>query len=536
MLLAEQEETHNTGDLALSQEKKDGRIVIKGDAARELLLEGARKVYEVVTTTYGPKGRNVLAEKPFGYPVLTRDGVTVARETYFSERSTNMGAQFLLESAEKSNSIAGDGTSATIALAYHLLRNGDKAIKAGMHPMTARETINADAELMLAELNKLAKPVKKGQLKQVATVSSGDALLGELIAGAVEHVGPSGGVNIEKAPLENVEREIVQGFYLQSGFQALQAGKKELIEPNVIVLQRRIASAMDIGEVLTKVAAAKQLQPGRDAMKFLIIGNLDATGYTHVIDLINRGGMDAIVIKTPPQFGEMGNQLLEDIAVYAGCEPITDSTNLRTVGEEHVGTIEKVVASKYESTLYGDADGELVQDRIADLKSQIESEIGDAVVEKLRDRVAKLEGKVALIRVGGRTESEKEELEFRIEDAVNATRAADKAGVVAGGGMTLLALSKLKDLSPISRCALQDVFRQLLDNAGLSSELKLHEALSAKPGFGYNLRAGDELTDLVEAGILDPKLVVEQVIKNASSVAGNALTTDVLLTFESKEA
>jgi chaperonin GroEL len=519
----------------MAQDKRDGRIVTKGDAAREQLLKGAEEVYNVVTTTYGPRGRNVLAEKPFGFPVLTRDGVTVARETYFSDRSTNMGAQFLLEAAEKSNTIAGDGTTGTVALGYQLMRQGELAIRAGMHPMVARDTIQKDAELVLDELDKLSKPVKKGQLQQVATVSSGEVALGQLIAEAVEFVGPTGGVNIERAPIETIEREYVEGLYLQSGFQALQAGKKELREPMVIVLQKRIASAMDMGEILEKARAAKQLQPGRDAVKVVIIGNLDGTGYTHVVDLINKGFLDAILIRTPNNFGEMGNELLADIAIYAGCEPISEGTNLRNISEDHIGTVDRVVSSKYETTLFGGIGEEMVAARIDDLKGQIETEISDGVVEKLQARVAGLEGKVALIRVGGATESEKEEKEFRIEDAVLATRAANKGGVVVGGGVTLLALSKIDGLSDITRNALRAVFQQLLVNANLPAELKLHEALAAKTGFGYNLRAGEELVDLTEAGILDPTIVLEEIIKNASSVAGNALTTDVLLTFENKD-
>jgi chaperonin GroEL len=521
----------------VAQTPKDNRIVIKGPQARSELLAGAKAIYETVMTTYGPKGRNVLAEKSFGSPLLTRDGVTVAKETYFSDRAKNMGAQFLLEAAEKSNTIAGDGTSATVGLGYHLMAHGNLAIEVyGVHPMEMRATIQKDAELMLTELDKLGKPIKKGQLQQVATVSSGDPLLGQLISEAVEFVGPSGGVNIERSMIESVEREYVEGLYLQSGFQALQAGKKELLEPLVIVLQKRVASAMDAGEILERAKNARGLVPGRDAMKFLIVGNLEATGYNHVVDLINRGMMDGVIIKTPPQFGEMGNQLLEDIAVYCGCEPITDATNLRTIGEDHVGTVDKVVASKYESTLYGDVAGEMVQDRIADIKTQIETEISDGVIERLRDRVAKLEGKIALIRVGGATESEKEEKEARVEDAVLATRAADRGGVVPGGGVTLLALSNVPGLSDISRNALRSLFKQLLTNAGLPADLRLTQALGAKPGFGYNLRGDDELVDMVAAGILDPKQVLEQVVKNAASVAGNALTTDVLLIFEDAEA
>ncbi len=515
--------------------EKAGRKFLFGKEAQDALLAGAEITYKTVTTTFGPRGRNVLAAKPFGFPRLTRDGVTVARETYVSDEPMNMGTQLLLEASEKTNQVAGDATSATVALGYHLMANGNQAIQSGTHPMVVRDIITKDAELLLAGLDKTAKTVKKGQLVQVATVSSGDPLLGQLIAEAIEYVGPSGGINAEKAPVESVEREYVEGLYLQSGFMAIQTGKKELLEPNVLVIQKRIASPIDIGEILERTVEAKGLVRGRDPMKFVLIGNIDTAAYNHVVNLINQGIMDAIVIKTPLQFGEMGNQLLEDIAIYAGCEPISDSTNLRNLTEAHVGMVNKVVASKYESTLYGDNSGELVQDRIMDLKAQIEGEVGDAVVEKLRDRVAKLEGKVALFRIGGATETEKEEKSDRVEDAILAARGAHSHGVVPGGGVTLLALSKLDGLSDITRDALRSVFTKLLVNANLPAELKLHEALAAKPGMGYNLREGDALVDMVESGILDSKLAIEQVIRNASSFAGNILTTEVVIVDEPKK-
>lgn len=515
--------------------EKAGRVFLYGDDAQKALLEGAEVVYKTVTTTFGPRGRNVLAQKPFGMPRLTRDGVTVARETYLSEPTTNAGAQVLLEASEKTNQVAGDGTTATVALCYQLIKFGNLAIQDGLHPMVLRDTLNRDADLLLEELDKIAKPIRKHQVEQVATVSSGDPLLGKLIAEAIDYVGPDGGINAEKYPVEEVERTYTEGYYMQSGFMALQQGKRELREPMVIVIQKRIASAMDIGEILERARMAKNLQPGRDPMKFLIIGNVDAGAYTHVVDLINRGAMDAVLIKTPPPFGEMGNALLEDIAIYCGCEPVGESTNLRSIGEEHVGTVDKVAASKLDCTLYGDNTGELVQDRITAIKSQIETEIGDGVIEKLRDRVAKLEGKVALFKIGGATETEKEEKADRVEDAILAARGAALHGVVPGGGSTLLALSKAEGLSDISRNALRAVFRKLLTNANLAADTKLTEALNAKPGHGYNLRQGDKLVDLVDAGILDSKKVVEQVIRNASSNAGNLLTTDVVIVDELRD-
>lgn len=510
-------------------DKKDGRIIVKGDEAQKALLKGAEMVYDTVTTTFGPRGRNVLARKPFGRPLLTRDGVTVARETYFTDEAPNMGAQLLLEASETTNRIAGDGTTATVALGFQLMKAGNQMINAGNHPMVVADTIRRDADLLLDELEKMGHPVKKDQLTQVASVSSGDPLLGQLIAEAVKYVGPNGGILPERAPIETVEREYVDGYYLQSGFTALIAGKKELINPWVVVCERRLTSPQDAGELLTKVAQIKQLQQGNIG-RFLLIGNIEGAAYTHIVDLINKGVLDAIIVKTPPQFGgEMSRQLLEDIAIFAGCEPLTDSTNLRNFTEGYVGEVDKVVASKNETTLFGDTNGELVEDRVKTLKEQLESETIDGVAEKLRDRIAKLEGKIALFKIGGATETEKEELEFRVEDAILATRGAEKSGVVPGGGATLLALSNTKGISDATRNALRSVFGKLLTNANLQAELKLDEALKAKPGFGFNLRKGDELVDLEEAGILDPKLVVEQIIRNASSVAAAMLTTDVLL-------
>jgi chaperonin GroEL len=307
----------------------------------------------------------------------------------------------------------------------------------------------------------------------------------------------------------------------------------------VIVLQKRVASAVDMGDILTRAFKAKGLVSDNGqitgVVKLLLIGNIDAAAYVHAVNLINKGAMDAIILKTPPHYGDMGMQLLEDIAVYTGCEPISESTNLREIGSNHVGEIGRVVASKVESTLYGDNSGEIVQDRIAALKSQIETEAVDAIREKLKDRLAKLEGKIAIFRIGGTTETTKEELEFRVEDSILATRAAVSHGIVPGGGTTLLELSKTIGLSDLTRNALREVFKQLLINANLPEQVKLQEALDAKPGYGFNLREGDELVDLVKAGILDPTLVVENIIRNACEMAGNLLTIGAMIVHEEKE-
>lgn len=519
-------------------EKKQGKILIQEDEALNGLLAGAFAVKIPVSTSYGPKGKNILTEKGFGRPVLTRDGVTIAKDVYFSDRLKNMGAQIIIEAAEATNRLAGDGTSATAVLACDLFENGVKAINAGQHPMEVREMITKDSYVLLEALEKLAIPVKEEQLEEVATVSVGDPLVGKLIAEALIHVGKDGGILTEKAPIAEVEREYIDGYYLQSGFTALQGGKKEIEDPYVLVSSKRITSATAVNDLITQTLLSKgmtqeKLQQSGKMPAFVFVGEFDETAYLTIVNHINSGRIDAIVIKTPPQFGGMSKNLLEDIAVYAGCVPITESTS-REFNGSFVGHLDKVVTSKSESTLFADKETKAINDRIAVLKAQIEEEPADAVSEKLRDRLAKLEGKICIFKIGGATETEKEELEFRIEDAINSTRNAYNEGIVAGGGVTLLQLSKL-DISDTYSKALQSTFKQLLINAGLEAEVKLREALEAPKGMGYNLREGDKLVDVVKEGVIDPVTVPREVIKNATSAIGGALTIGAVLIFQDEE-
>lgn len=517
----------------MAQEARDNRILLNEDEARRKLLEGAKAVHDSVSTTYGPRGQNALLEKPFGRPMLTRDGVTVAKDTYFKDRAKNMGAQIFVEAAEVTNRIAGDGTSATVVFGYNVFKEGIKSIAAGNHPMQVKDQLIRDRDVLLDRLDELKTPIKKDQLKDVATVSSGDALLGQMIAEAVEYVGADGGIITEKSYVQDVEREYVDGYYLQTGFEALPVGKKDLIKPIVIVATRRIASGQDAVELINQAALKGGIQKGA-IPRFLLIGNIEEAAYNTIVTNANQGVIDAVILKTPPQFGNMSRELLEDIAVYADCKPIDDESDLQDLDTVHIGSVDKVVASKTESTLFSDNKGETIQDRIAAIKSQIEQEIAEQVIEKLKDRVAKLEGKIALFKIGGATDTTKEEVEFRVEDAIQATRAAASSGVVAGGGITLLELSKC-DISPVARKALHGTFKRLLENANLPAEVKLEEALNAPVGQGFNLRAEAELTDMVKAGILDPALVTEQTIKNSIAAAADALTVGVGLIFEDRK-
>lgn len=510
------------------------------EETREKLLEGAKAAFIAVSTTYGPKGKNVLIERGFGRPTLTRDGWTIVREVYFKDRAKNMGAQILIEASTAANLVSGDGSSATVVLSYHLLKNAIQAIAAGQHPMDIRDTLTKDSQVLLEALEKLAIPVKDSQLQEVATVSSGNPLIGQLIAEAVLHVGKDGGILTEKAPLNEVEREYINGYYLQSGFTALQAGRKELVDPYVVVSSKRLSSASDTIEILEGIMDTKDLKKG-SIPKILFVGNFEDAAYNTIVNTINAGMIDAVVIKTPPMYGEYGKYLLDDIALYAGCTAITDDVNLKSFviirdnrpHSPYIGTVDKVTANKSESTVFADNSTEAVQVRIAEIKDQIEAEQVPAILEKLKDRVAKLEGRICLFKIGAPTDTEKEELEFRVEDAINSTRNAHSEGIVAGGGVTLLELSKL-DISDIFKNALQATFQQLLTNANFP-EGSLRNALEAPKGQGYNLRKDDKLVNVIKEGILDPVTVPREVIRNAASAIGGAITVGASLIFTDSE-
>lgn len=520
------------------QDKKANKIIISGAKARAKLLEGAEAVYQAVASTYGPTSSNVLIEKSFGRPVNTHDGVTVSRDVYFSDRAKNLGAQIVLEASEKTNSIAGDGTSCSVILSYFLMKHGMQAIAEGANPISTGNLIRKDSEVLLEALAKLSKKTKKSQLKDVATVSSGDELLGQLIAETVIEVGTDGGIITERAYSEDVEREFVNGYYLQQGFEALQVSRHELSKAFVICSTKRFATAADAVELLTKLFGALAAinpnydprSPNREIVKILFVGNFEDNCYNTFTENINRGMFDGVIIKSPITFGNMGKQVIEDIALYTGGLVITDNTDLDEFDSSFVGQAIRVAATKTDVTIFSEHDSEDLSKRISDIKDELKATVADAIVEKLKDRVAKLEGKIALFRIGGATDSEKEEKEFRVEDAIQATRAAYSRGVVAGGGTTLLALSK-SDISAIYSSALGDVFDQLLLNANLDPDKYSLAALQADYGMGYNLRKSDKLIDLVKDGILDPTLVIQEVIKNATSVAANALTASTLIIF-----
>lgn len=532
----------------MAQTKKDNKKVFFDTEATEATMRGAKIMADAVGISYGPKGRNVLIEKTYGRPVLTRDGVTISKEVYSEIREENTAMQLLNEAAEQTVRAVGDGTTQTVMLAYELMKLGNrKIVDDGANPMDVKAEIEADSYKILTNLESMNKKLKKGQLEQVATVSSGDPELGKLIAEAVEEVGPDGGLITEKAPISGVDRTYVSGYFMQQGFAAIESGKKELDNTYVVVTSKNISSKMDAIQLLNKVGERAhedqglpmtqngQPVPLKDPLRIAFFGEIEGDAYGVIVANIQAGAFDGTITKTPPM-GEMGAQYLEDLAIYCGAKSIKTGENLNSITPDYIGMADQVSCTTAETTVFdGHGASEDIDKRVAELKDRLKTEPLEPVQERIRERIAKLEGKVAKFRIGGATETEREEKEFRIEDSIQAARAATQAGVVTGGGITLLKLSKTEGIGDIFTQALRNVFKKLMSNANLPADSKLEEALNAPEGFGFNLRAEDKLVDLVKAGILDPFLVVQEVVTNAASTAANAVTIGALITFTNSD-
>lgn len=521
----------------MAQETRDNKVLIYEEESDKALLEGVEDLYKAVSTTYGPKGKNVLIEKGYGRPTLTRDGVTVAKEVYFKNRPKNMAAQLVAEASMTTNQVAGDGTTATVVLMRNLIKESVKQKAAGNDPMEIREHLTKDAQLLLGKVAELSQPLAKGQLTQVATVSSGDPLLGQLIAEAVEKVGENGGIITEKAHISGVEREYVDGYYMQNGFTAITEGYRVLEEAHVVVTAKRLSSHVDALEIMGKIDEAVTAQNNGQPQKLRIafIGEIEGDAYNLIKEFIRHAKIDAVIVSTPST-GDMGVQYLEDIALYTGAKLLGEADTVQSFQADYVGKAKRIVCNQYMTSIFSDSGiKEDIAKRVEQLKQRLETEESEFLAEKIRDRLAKLEGKIALFKIGGATDTERDEKEYRIEDAIQASRAAYSHGVVPGGGTTLLRLSQ-EDISPIFKGALINTFKKLMENAGLPADVKVKEVLDSKPPMGINLRKGSELVDLVKEGVLDPTLVVEQIITNAASNAGNAITIGCMDVFEDRPA
>lgn len=528
----------------MAQEERDTRKVRFGSEARTALLKGSKQMSDTVGLSYGPKGLNVIIEKTYGRPMITRDGVTISKEVYSKVRDENMGMQLLNEAAETTVKAVGDGTTQTVVLAHSLLDEAHKHIAAGVNPMELKEIILRDSYILLDRLSNLTKQVKKGQLEQVATVSSGDEGFGRLIAEAVEQVGADGGIITQKSAILDVDKTSVDGYYMSPGYTALSSGKLELADAYIIVSSKRITTGAEIVKLVNKVIvrfyADRNLQPGtqiNEPLSIFFYGDFEGEAYDVINANISQQKFLGAVVKSPMNGGDMLPQYLNDLAVYTGGRLISAADKLDDIDESYIGRAEKIRATNKEAIVFG-GEGivEDIQAHATVLKDAIAKEDNAAVLEKLKERLSKLGGKIAIFRVGGANDTQREEREFRIDDAIEATKAASRGGVVAGAGTTLIELSKC-GVSELWKTALENTYKRLLANANPNNgvDVELNRVLNSKYPNGFNLRQGFELIDVIEAGVLDPSLVVENVVQNAAATAADLVSVGAVITFVDKK-
>ena len=513
------------------------------EEARNAMLQGVNILANVVRVTLGPKGRNVVLGKKFGSPVITKDGVTVAKEIELRNKYENMGAQMVREVAVKTNDKAGDGTTTATVLAQAIFREGVKNVAAGANPMALQQGIQKATELVVAELERLSKKVKgKDELTNVATVSANnDRNIGELISAAMEQVGKDGVVTVEESRTLQTELEIVEGMQFDRGYQSpyfvTNADRMEAIldEPVILLHEKKISNMRELLPVLEQTAGA-----GRP----LLIISEEVEGDALATLVVNRlrGTIKVCAVKAPA-FGDRRKAILEDLAVLTGGRVITEDLGIKleNVTISDLGTAKRVIIDKENTTIVeGGGDRKAIQGRVATIRKQIEETTSDYDREKLHERLAKLAGGVAVVKVGAPTETAMKEMKMRVEDALNATKAAAQEGIVVGGGVALIRAGKVLDNYSsgdqdidtgvkIVRRALQEPLRRIAENAGIEGAVVVAEVEQLKGNKGFNAVTG-EFEDLVAAGIIDPTKVVRTALQNAASIAGLLLTTDAAIT------
>jgi chaperonin GroEL len=514
-----------------------------GADARERLLRGVDILADAVQVTLGPKGRNVVIDKSYGAPRTTKDGVTVAKEIELADKFENMGAQMVREVASKTNDAAGDGTTTATVLARAIVREGSKAVSAGMNPMDLKRGIEKAVEAVVADLKKRSKKVKSNEeIGQVGMISAnGDKLIGDMIAKAMAKVGNEGVITVEEAKSFETELEIVEGMQFDRGYISpyfiTNADKMivELEEPYILIHEKKLGSLQPILPLLETV-----VQAGRS----LVIIAEEVDGETLATLVVNRlrGGLKVAAVKAPG-FGDRRKAMLEDIAIVTGGQVISEDLGIKleNVKLDMLGTAKKVRIDKDNTTIIDGAGKKAgIQARIAQIKMQIEETTSDYDKEKLQERLAKLAGGVAVIRVGGATEVEVKDKKDRVDDALNATKAAVEEGIVPGGGAALLYATKaLHGLTgenedqtqgiAIVRRAIQSPIRQIAENSGVEASIVVGKLLEQKSNtFGFDAQA-ETYVDLVEEGIVDPTKVVRTALQNAASVAALLITTEAMV-------
>jgi len=515
--------------------------ITHGEESRQSILKGVNQLADAVKITLGPKGRNVVLDKKFGSPTITKDGVTVAKEIELENVEENMGAQMVREVASKTSDVAGDGTTTATVLAQAIFREGVKTVAAGANPMALKRGIDKSVEKVVAEIEKQAKPVRGSSIAQVGTVSAnGDATIGTIISEAMNKVGKDGVITVEEAKTIETALEVVEGMQFDRGY----------LSPYFVTDPERMECALDNALILLhekKISAMKDLLPlleqiAKTGKPFVIIAE-EVEGEALATLVVNklRGTLNGVAVKAPG-FGDRRKAMLEDIAILTGGKVISEDLGIKleNVQLADLGKAKKVTIDKDNTTIVeGSGKSSDISGRVNQLRAQIEETTSDYDREKLQERLAKLVGGVAVIKVGAATETEMKEKKARVEDAMHATRAAVEEGIVPGGGTpyirAIAGLSKL-DLDDdeqigcnIVRRALEEPLRQIAHNAGVEGAVVVAKVINSdKENYGYNA-ASDTYRDLVRDGVIDPAKVTRTALQNAASIAGLLLTTEALV-------
>jgi len=519
--------------------------------ARKSLLSGIEKLSDAVKVTLGPKGRNVLLDKKFGAPTVTKDGVSVAREIELDDPFENMGAQLLKEVATKTNDVAGDGTTTATVLAYSIVKEGLKSVAAGINPMGIKRGIDKAVEFAVEEIKKMAQEINdKGEISQVAAISANnDMEIGEEIAHAMEKVGKDGVITVEESKTIETTTDFVEGMQFDRGYLSpyFATNRDSMISvmdnPYILIFDKKISNMKDLLPILEKIA-----QSGKALL--IIAEDVDGEALATLVVNTIRGALNVCAVKAPG-FGDRRKAMLEDIAILTGGKVISEEIGLKLESTEieDLGVAKMIKVEKENTTIINGAGKEQdIKERIAQIKTQIEDTTSDYDREKLQERLAKLAGGVAVINVGAATEVELKEKKHRVEDALSATRAAIEEGIVPGGGLTLVQVANSidkfdeSDLAAdekvgfkIVKRSLEEPVRQIAENAGVDGAIIADKAKSEKKGIGFDANKM-EWTDMIKAGIIDPAKVTRSALQNAASIAGLLLTTECAITDIPEEA
>lgn len=514
--------------------------ILFNEEARRALGKGVDALADAVKVTLGPKGRNVVLDKKFGAPTITNDGVTIARDIELEDPFENMGAQLVREVATKTNDIAGDGTTTATLLAQAMIHEGMRNVAAGANPMVLKKGIETAVKTLVEEIKSVSKSVNsKSEIAQVATISSADAEIGNYIADAMEKVGKEGVITVEESKGMETSLSVVEGMQFDRGYispyMVTDTDKMEAImnDPYILITDKKISSINEILPILEQV-----VKMGKELV--VIAEDLDGEALATIVVNKLRGTFKALAVKAPG-FGDRRKAMLEDIAILTGGQVISEEVGrkLDSVTIEDLGRARQVHSSKENTTIVdGMGDKEAIAARVEMIKKQIADTTSDFDKEKLQERLAKLSGGVAVIEIGAATEVEMKDKKYRVEDALNATRAAVEEGIVAGGGTTFVdilpALDKLEAEGDVNtginivRRAIEEPVRQIANNAGLEGSVVVAEVKKAGVGIGYDA-ANDKYVNMIEAGIVDPAKVTRSALQNAASIAAMVLTTETLV-------